>query len=104
MLASPGGRRLTSVKPARVERPKMGRLFNEESIMAQSTGRMFAQRSDPNIDPIATWPSALAQSCLQMQQLQWEALTAWQQSFATFSKDFWEQWACRYAGGVPIDA
>ena len=104
MLASPGVARLTIVKPVCVERPKMGRLLYEESIMAQSSGRMPAQRGDPIADPIGTWSTALAQSCVQMQQLQWEALTAWQQSFATFSKDFWEQWACRYAGGVPIDA
>jgi hypothetical protein len=39
-----------------------------------------------------------------MQRLQWDALAAWQGSFATFNEDFWEQWACRYAGGLPIDA
>jgi hypothetical protein len=68
--------------------------------MAQSIDTRSAQSGDS----IATWSTALAQSCLQMQQLQWETLTAWQHSVLTFSKDFWEQWACRYAGGVPIDA
>ena len=104
MLASRGGERLTLVKAVRVERPKMGCVFNEESIMARSTGRSPAPFGDPIADPIATWSTELAQSGLQMQSLQWEALTAWQPSFLAFSKDLWEQWACRYAGGVPIDA
>ena len=72
--------------------------------MARSIGREQAQRGNPIADPAGMWSLALAQSCLQMQQLQWEALTAWQGSLTTFGKDFWEQWACRYAGGVPIDA
>ena len=71
--------------------------------MAQSIRREPPQPGDPIADPVGTWSTALVQSCLQAQQLQWEALAAWQQSLATFSKDFWEQWACRYAGGVPID-
>lgn len=37
------------------------------------------------------------------QRLQWNALLEWQKSMTEFSKDFWEQWACRFAGGVPID-
>ena len=50
------------------------------------------------------WPVMLAESWMRMQRLQWDALAAWQRSFATFNEDFWEQWACRYAGGIPIDA
>lgn len=72
--------------------------------MAQATGRMPAQPGGATADPFSTWSTAVVQSCSQLQSLQWEALTAWQQSFATLGKDFWEQWACRYAGGVPIDA
>jgi len=37
------------------------------------------------------------------QRAQWDALLAWQDSLATCSKDFWEQWAVRYAGGMPFD-
>jgi len=95
---------LTFVKGGGAERPKMVRTFNEETIMAQSTGRSTAQPGDPIADPIGASATALVQGCLQMQQMQWAALSAWQQSFATFGKDFWEQWACRYAGGIPIDA
>jgi len=37
------------------------------------------------------------------QRVQWEALMSWQQSWARFHQDCWEQWAVRYAGGMPID-
>ena len=82
----------------------MAVTLNEETMMAQPTGRSIAQSGDPIADPIGAWATTIVQGCLQMQQMQWAALSAWQQSFATFGKDFWEQWACRYAGGVPIDA
>lgn len=72
--------------------------------MAQSTGARHAQIGDPGADPVVAWATTFARGWLQMQQLQWAALGAWQQSFTTFGKDFWEQWACRYAGGIPIDA
>ncbi|HSC64134.1 MAG TPA: hypothetical protein VLD35_10895 [Caldimonas sp.] len=37
------------------------------------------------------------------QRVQWAAMLAWQQSLATFGKDLCEQWAVRYAGGMPFD-
>ena len=43
------------------------------------------------------------QPLLEAQRLQWDAFLWWQQSIATFNKDVWEQWAVRWAGGVPID-
>jgi len=37
------------------------------------------------------------------QSSQLEALWSWQESLITCSKDFWEQWAVRFAGGMPFD-
>ncbi len=45
----------------------------------------------------------LADPFFEAQRAQWEALLSWQRSLATFNKDFWQQWAVRYAGGMPID-
>ena len=70
--------------------------------MAPFPGKKPAGSDDFPADPVGALNAAIA-GWLQLQQQQWKALAAWQQSFATFSKDFWEQWACRYAGGVPID-
>jgi hypothetical protein len=78
-------------------------VFDEESIMANPTPKLPAQPHASTLAGLGSWPIAMVQGWLEMQRLQWDALTAWQQSYATFSKDFWEQWACRYAGGIPID-
>jgi hypothetical protein len=58
--------------------------------------------NDPAALPI--WPTLMFDELLQAQRTQWDAFSAWQQSLLAFSKDFWEQWAVRFAGGVPIDA
>jgi hypothetical protein len=79
-------------------------VLTEETIMAQTTRTTPAPSGTPVVNLVGTWPVALAESWARMQRLQWDALEAWQRSFATFNEDFWEQWACRYAGGIPIDA
>jgi hypothetical protein len=48
-------------------------------------------------------PTSLIDVFFEAQRVQWKALLSWQESLATCSKDFWEQWAVRYAGGMPID-
>lgn len=46
---------------------------------------------------------ALLASLFDAQWLQWDALFRWQRSLMTLQKDFWEQWAVRFAGGAPMD-
>jgi len=48
-------------------------------------------------------PTSLVDAYFEAQRAQWEALLSWQRSLATCGKDLWEQWAVRYAGGMPID-
>jgi len=48
-------------------------------------------------------PTSLVSAFFEAQRMQWEALMAWQESLATCGKDFWEQWAVLYTGGVPFD-
>jgi hypothetical protein len=79
-------------------------VLTEEIIMAQPTRTTPDPSGNTVVNLIGTWPVTLAESWLRMQHLQWDALAAWQRSFATFNEDFWEQWACQYAGGIPIDA
>jgi hypothetical protein len=104
MLASSCDRRLTCIKTVRDGQPKIEGVLTEEIIMTQPTRTTPAQSGNPVVNLVGTWPVALTDACLRMQRLQWDALAAWQRSFATFNEDFWEQWACRYAGGLPIDA
>ena len=66
-----------------------------------------SQRSSLTSEPHGAFAipdlSGLLGPFAEAQRLQWKALLDWQDSLVTFNKDFWEQWACRYAGGVPID-
>lgn len=48
--------------------------------------------------------SRFVDAVLDAQRLQYEAVLAWQQSVAAFQKELWDEWVCRWAGGVPIDA
>jgi hypothetical protein len=45
-----------------------------------------------------------SESLVLAQRLQWETLLAWQGAFAAVQRDLFDQWACRWGGGVPIDA
>ncbi len=47
--------------------------------------------------------TALVGLLFAVQRAQWDALLSWQESLTTYGKDFWEQWAVRYAGGMPFD-
>ena len=48
-------------------------------------------------------PTSLVDVFIEVQRIQWKALLSWQESLATYGKDCWEQWAVRYAGGMPFD-
>ena len=67
--------------------------------------RKLAAQHPPDIPvvPVAQWAWLSFQPFLEAQRLQWDAFLCWQQSIATFNKDLWDQWAVRWAGGVPID-
>ena len=49
------------------------------------------------------WTSFL-DAFLQVQRFQWELLGAWQRSILAVQNELFDEWACRWAGGVPIDA
>ena len=57
----------------------------------------------PTFLPVFDWPTAFAESLVQGQRVQLEALISWQQSVAAFHQELWDAWVSRWAGGVPID-
>ena len=73
-------------------------LGDVESIMAT---KQLRAPSSSAASTTATapwlWPWA------DVQRAQWKAWLVWQHSMLLFQKDLWEQWSCRFAGGVPID-
>lgn len=40
---------------------------------------------------------------LRTQQLPLTAMLAWQQSMVAVQRELWDEWICRWGGGVPID-
>jgi hypothetical protein len=36
--------------------------------------------------------------------LQFQALSAWQAAATAMQREWWDEWVCRWGGGVPIDA
>ena len=56
-----------------------------------------------SFQPVLDLQTAIIQSLLQAQQIQLQMLTAWQQPFTAVNKELWDQWICRFGGGVPLD-
>jgi hypothetical protein len=57
----------------------------------------------PDLAPAFALSASVAESVLQAQRMQLEALFAWQKSLAAIAQEFYDEWACRFGGGVPID-
>lgn len=55
------------------------------------------------VAPVAEWAWLMFSPMFDVQRMQMDALLGWQQAIATLQKDFWEQWAVRYGGGVPLE-
>ena len=56
------------------------------------------------LPPMFVFAAALATNLLHVQRAQVEALGAWQRAIGAMQQELWDEWACRWAGGVPIDA
>lgn len=57
----------------------------------------------PELQPMLDVP-ALFQGLLLAQQAQLDAVLAWQKAFVSVNQEIWDEWVCRWGGGVPIDA
>ena len=53
--------------------------------------------------PALDWQIALQESLMQAQRSQFELLATWQRVFGAVQQDLWDQWKCRFGGGVPLD-
>lgn len=50
----------------------------------------------------ALWPAFALQQWVHLQQMQWDAAIAWQRSFTELQQDWFNRWACRYAGAARL--
>ena len=49
------------------------------------------------------WQAAFMENLLQAQRSHYQMLAEWQQSLAAVNQELWDQWVCRFGGGVPLD-
>jgi hypothetical protein len=71
--------------------------------MASSTRKAPAAIPAADFTPVFALSTAMAESFLQMQRLQLDAFMSWQKSFAANGQELYDEWACRFGGGAPID-
>ena len=72
--------------------------------MSPSNSVISAPNVIGDLPPALGFVTIASESLVLAQRLQWETLLAWQSAIATLQRELWEQWACRFGGGVPIDA
>jgi len=49
------------------------------------------------------WQKTLIDACVRAQRSQYQIFAAWEKALATINQEVWDQWACRFGGGVPLD-
>jgi hypothetical protein len=49
------------------------------------------------------WHKAVLANWGVLQRIHWETLAAWQTAVEAFNQDLFDQWVCRFGGGVPLD-
>jgi hypothetical protein len=71
--------------------------------MARQASTAFPASCEALIQTFAG-PATLAEGLAEVQRIQFEALARMCEAFTSFNKELFDDWACRWAGGVPIDA
>jgi hypothetical protein len=56
-----------------------------------------------SFEPIFALTTAFAANLAQLQRLQLDAWLSWQKSLADSGQELFDEWSCRFGGGVPID-
>jgi hypothetical protein len=70
--------------------------------------KAFATSAEPTpldgLAPLFALPALWAENMFRLHKLQLDACLSWQQAVAATGQEFYDEWACRFAGGAPIDA
>lgn len=70
--------------------------------MASTSRNTLAPQTD-NALPLLSLSSTWVDNLFQIQRAQLEAMLSWQKSMASIGQEMWDEWACHFGGGVPID-
>jgi hypothetical protein len=77
-------------------------VFNREIAMASTSRNPPALQTDGAL-PLLSLNSTLVDNLFQIQRSQLNALMSWQKSAASIGQELWDEWACHFGGGIPID-
>ncbi|VTU22129.1 hypothetical protein [Variovorax sp. PBL-E5] len=69
------------------------------------TGAAFpvSQPGDGYWRSMLAWQALLAENLMRVQCSQLDMAMAWQESLRAIQQEMWDQWVCRFGGGVPLD-
>lgn len=59
--------------------------------------------SENDLQAAMDWSTSLARTLVDSQRVVWETLFAVQKAMFDVQQELWDEWAARFAGGVPID-
>ena len=68
--------------------------------MASSSSKFYTPAFGAAYSPLAVFIETAAEA----QRLQWQAVMTWYGALAAAQQEAWDEWTCRFGGGVPIDA
>jgi hypothetical protein len=71
--------------------------------MATPAFKPSALSAAADFTPLFAMSTAMAESLMQLQRMQLDALLSWQKSFVASGQELYDEWAARFGGGVPID-
>ncbi|MGY4829102.1 hypothetical protein ACVNIS_11035 [Sphaerotilaceae bacterium SBD11-9] len=71
--------------------------------MSKAAAKPAEPVSNLGFEPLFALSTQWAESLLQLQRLQIEACVSWQKALTATGQELYDEWACRFAGGAPID-
>lgn len=71
--------------------------------MSKAAAKPAETIPDTGFAPLFALSAQWAESLLQLQRLQLDAALSWQRSLTATGQELYDEWACRFAGGAPID-
>ena len=58
---------------------------------------------DDYLAPVLDWQRVFFNTWMEGQRNQFQMFSAWTEAFRAVNQELWDEWVCRFGGGVPID-
>jgi hypothetical protein len=71
--------------------------------MTIETSPPLAPFRDDYLVSVLDWQRAFFNTWIEGQRNQFQVLNAWTNAFKDVNQELWDEWVCRFGGGVPLD-